>query len=830
MKKKLICCLCALSIIAGMITCTPIFADGYDMTKAVETLKALDIIESADSAKVSKDYLVSALAGFLYDEPDALGTPEYIARLTGMLTAGEAYDGNDTATADFAVRCAVIALGYGIKAQEYGGNSAAYTRIASELDITDGVSVGADAVFTMKDLVRLLYQMLDAEPLVPNFGSGSELKYEVKKGETLLSQNRGIYKVEGIETATARTSLDGESGIGTDKVELDGEKYDTEVDACKLLGRNVRAYVRDENDTRTVIYIEEYEKRNDILTIEAEDIKSVSEDFSAVEYYKTEVAVKKAKIADAPSVIFNGKFYGRYTAEDLKPGIGRLELIDNDRDGRYDVINIISYETMVVDSVNTADKEITNYFAYDGSIAKLELEPDKGEVEYKIFDSEGKEIGIGAINRLDVLSVAKSKASDENYIEIYVANETCEGTIDYIDIDGDDTILSIDGIDYLESYHFKEYLKYESKELNIGDRIAAYIDFFGNVAYFKKLQEDYCIFATARYDGETDEHRITYMTLDEDWIVTPFAEKLKVNSEMMSAEAAYVILSGMKPQVVKLRENAAGELKEIQTATETSESIDNKFTKTPLKQYSYRKGTRNTFGDIIYPEEGAKIAVIPKEYTSDRNLYRVREVTAFFTADTDVSVEAYDIDNFGFTNLVSVNEDTTLMDRRANKSMFMVTRSRTTLDSNGDLVSCVDGNIGAMRNFTLYGEDETTFAGVKAGDVLYVSFNSVGAVNYYKKIISTASGVTPINVSNYFANNTYIAGEITDVDAGKERIKLNLGTSELSLRLPNTLQVMKYNASDRTCDVDDTSCLQKGKDAVIWLTIGSISEIIMVEY
>lgn len=554
MKKKLICCLCALSIIAGMITCTPIFADGYDVTKAVETLKALDIIESADAAKVSKDYLVSALAGFLYDEPDALGTPEYIARLTGMLTAGEAYDGSDTATADFAVRCAVIALGYGIKAQEYGGNSAAYTRIASELDITDGVSVGADAVFTMKDLVRLLYQMLDAEPLVPNFGSGSELKYEVKKGETLLSQNRGIYKVEGIETATARTSLDGESGIGTDRVELDGEKYDTEVDACKLLGRNVRAYVRDENDTRTVIYIEEYEKRNDILTIEAEDIKSVSEDFSAVEYYKTEAAVKKAKIADAPSVIFNGKFYGRYTAEDLKPGIGRLELIDNDRDGRYDVINIISYETMVVDSVNTADKEITNYFAYDGSIAKLELEPDKGEVEYKIFDSEGKEIGIGAINRLDVLSVAKSKASDENYIEIYVASETCEGTIDYIDIDGDDTILSIDGIDYLESYHFKEYLKYESKELNIGDRIAAYLDFFGNVAYFKKLQEDYCIFATARYDGETDEYRITYMTLDEEWIVTPFAEKLKVNSEMMSAEAAYVILSGMKPQVVKLED------------------------------------------------------------------------------------------------------------------------------------------------------------------------------------------------------------------------------------------------------------------------------------
>ena len=59
---------------------------------------------------------------------------------------------------------------------------------------------------------------------------------------------------------------------------------------------------------------------------------------------------KRAKIETDKIVIYNGRTTNNYQVTDLLPTYGWVELIDNDRNGRYDIVKITDYDTYVVES------------------------------------------------------------------------------------------------------------------------------------------------------------------------------------------------------------------------------------------------------------------------------------------------------------------------------------------------------------------------------------------------------------------------------------------------------------------------------------------------
>ena len=131
------------------------------------------------------------------------------------------------------------------------------------------------------------------------------------------------------------------------------------------------------------MYLGERAGKNREIEINANDIEGISADYLNLEYF-AESGFKKAKIAEIPRVIYNGVFYGNYTVSDFKPESGKLRLVDNDCDGKYDVIFISSYETVIVNAVDAYDKTIYNRFTSDGNLPMVTLEPKSKDVKYTI--------------------------------------------------------------------------------------------------------------------------------------------------------------------------------------------------------------------------------------------------------------------------------------------------------------------------------------------------------------------------------------------------------------------------------------------------------------
>ena len=305
MIKKLITLICMVLLIT--LSANAVFADN-DMTEEEQLLTGLGLWNDELS---SYDGYITALSGFLFEEPEQIGDAEDIARYTGMLSLTDTYKGKGKITYGDAVKYAVITLGYDPMIKGNGGGSINdYISKAAELSITDGVTGDVNSKASYNTLVKILYNMLEAEPLQKQLYATQE-SYIVEAGTTLLGINRDIYKIQGLVTATEYTSIYSSSGTQNENyIEIEEQEFCvTDKSFDYLLGYNIEAYIQEDRDgEKHVLYMRELKSKNTTLEIEAEDIEKVSDDFSAISYYNENDKLKRVKIEGAVRVIFNGVF------------------------------------------------------------------------------------------------------------------------------------------------------------------------------------------------------------------------------------------------------------------------------------------------------------------------------------------------------------------------------------------------------------------------------------------------------------------------------------------------------------------------------------------
>lgn len=823
MIKKITKYICLAVMTAAMFSISTVSAanvDTYNQKEAVVKLNKLGITVDAASKSVTKDDFINSLSGFFYDE-DVVTNAESIARMTGMVEENESYNGKEKIDVITAVKYAVIALGYKPTVENTDG---AYVNCAGEIGITDGIKVSDKELFSTKTWLMLLENMLDAEPLVKEY-KGNDINYTVKSGESLLSINRGIYKVNGLQTANSVTSIYTQDGVGEGKISIDQNTYDAD-DVEDFIGENITAYIKDDNGDKTVLYTMSRSSKNTITTITDEQIESVKDDFSGIEYYNASGNLKTAKMEAAVSVIYNGVLYDEYTKEDLIPDVGEVKLIDNNGNGSADVVIVTSYNTVVVDSVDPYNNVIYNKYEFDGALKKIDLK-EKSDSKYEIYKDE-LAVEISDISPYDVLSVAKSK--NDQVVTVYISQKTVTGKVEAMDADKE--TLTIGAKKYCRTDEFNKFAA--GKKLSVGKETNMYLDVFGNCAYFKNLPDmDYCVLIKAYTDDSGDGYYLRYMNLDEEWKDSMLADKIAYNGDSVSAKTAYATLQYMQPQVVILKENAKEEITSIETASVTTQSIDDDFTVTPAAAMNYKKRFRGFMQSNVYKyyfEDDAKCVIIPDNYTNDRSKYYVRDASSYFTVDADATVAAYDMDEYGFTSLLKVTLSDDLLKKRINKNFFVVERVMQVVNSSGSVTSGVSGHIGMYRDFTLTGEQEETFSDIKAGDIINVSFDTNGNVDMAQKITSLNGDFKPMSVSNYYATHSNIAGTVESVSVADKRIKINVGSgTTVSLRIPDDLAVMKFYTRTDECDYTDASSLIEGSEVVVHLELGTISEVVMVD-
>jgi len=822
MKKRIINFICVFAILAGLIPTNTITAQsGYDPTAAAQTLKELGIITDVSAKKATKDFYIKALGGFLYDEVNM--TSDELARSTGMIESGEVFKGAEYVSADEAVKYAVITLGYKALAKEYGGDYNAYLKIASDLEIINGINVTEGRLPEMSDIIKLLYNMLEAEPMSSYYKSSEDMGYAINKDETLLSRNRDIYLVKGIHNANSYTSIYSEKGTKEGYIEIENIEFEYDGDTTEYLGKNVVAYAKEiSKDEYKILYIGENTAKNEVLDIKAEDIESVYEDYSAIEYLKGD-RIYKAKLSTTPSVIYNGVLYGEYKIEDLMPDVGGVSLIDNNSDGKFDVVKVTSYQTMVVDSVNQTDMIVKSRLDFENCLEEICLESDKYDIDYTITKNNIK-IGLADILPYNVLSVARSKNEDGRLIRIFVSDLIVEGRID--SRDDEDKEIQINGVMYPMSQDFTEYIASGDKAVNVGENGILYIDAFGNAAYFKPtVSSDY--YMILRTYEEDEKYYAIYMDINEEWKTGVFADKISLNGESVKTSVAYETeLQYLKMEIVKLKENTSGELKKIELAEEGTKYKENKFTKTPEATYTYRYFEQH-FDHTYYLNEGAKAFVLPESYTTDKTKYSVQTVTSLF--DTDVSgcqLSAYDIDEFNFTDVISIKDNSAIENSRSTLNLFVVT-SVGEMYLNDEVVYGITGNMVNYRNLSLAAEDASILKDVEVGDIIRLSINGAGQISATTHVAS-AKNFVPMEYTGY-TTHARMAGTVSKLDIAEGKIKINFGANEKNFRLSTTLGVLTYNKDRNKCSFDDISSIAEGKKIICRLKMGRIEEIIVID-
>lgn len=817
--QRLASLVCVLSMMLVMLPSVTFANDGYSLERAEDVLKKLNLF---DGSKINHDTFIYFLAGFLYENPQENGSAEEIARTTGMVESNEKYVGRDTLTVEEAIKYAVTILGYKKQAQLQGGYPDGYKKIAAELNIIEGISLKDENILTRKDAIRLIYQMIDVNPMVSYYNGESDKGYAVNKKETLLSLNRDIYKISGLLTATSDTSIYKEEGAPDNTIVIDGLEYDVLNESDNdYLGYNVEAYVKQEkNDNGKLICISEY--RNQTLEISAADVEEISEDFSYIKYKDSSEKIKTAKLYESPKIIYNGVYYGDYTVEDLMPSIGNLFLIDNNRDGKYEVVLVKSYETIIVESVDAENKIIKNRYKFDKSIQSLELDSDEREVSYSIF-KDNSECKFEDIKIDDILSVAISRNGDKQKVEILISNfEKIPGRV--TKINSKENELSIDHEVYKMSDDFTRSKTNAEKILEVGSTYLFYIDAFENIAYMKYIESsDYKLMLKV-YE-EDEEYYMVYMDLNEEWTTAPFADKVTIDGDKYKAHEAYEAICENDPQIVIIKENAAKEIKNIDTAVISAKYSENEFTKTEEASYIYRSEPKSLSMNI-WLDDAAKIVVFPEEVSMDRTKYYVRDANGYFQSNQNYSITAYDLDKFSFTKLLSTKESESEMSNRVNKGLFIVTNmSEVYVDD--EVLPELTGNMGEYKNMTVRGADSSVFEGISAGDILNLSFNSEGRVKYKKKIFSL-SDYKQQGASNYYSESLVIAGIIDDMDFEESKIKINCGTSSITCKISGSKTIQMYTAQRKKCEIKTADTLKLGDKLVCRLRYGNLEEIVCV--
>lgn len=832
-KRILGVAICIATIASSVI---PTYAS-EDIDWKTEVLTGLGIYQENP---VTYDGFINSLGGFLYDNPIEMGDAETIARNTGMIESHEAYLGSDTLTIGEACKLAVITLGY----KPAMGTDGNYMKKAAELGIADGIIAKGNDRLREDVAVNILYDMIDAAPLVRTYGSINGPEYVVANNKNLLSINRDIYVVKGIVTGTEITSLYGpEYTANRDCIAIDevsyyigAKRYD------RLLGKNVIAYIQ-ESDTFSdrILYVGEIQNRNKTVIIDCDDIVDIGDSISYITYYKNENTTKKVNIVASPRVIYNGMFLEDYD-DKVDFQRGELELIDNNGDKVFDVIKISAYQNMVVEAIDSREMIIKNRYKFADCIEELNLNNQKDEdIIYRIYDSTGAEVDFSAIKTDDILSVLRS--TDNKIIDVYISeNNQVNGRV--IGVDNNEKTVDVEGEKYKKSKDFDEFLTDTARSIEVGIVYTFAIDYFGRIAYMKEaIVNDYKVLVKIRYDDSVDLFSAEYMDMNGDWYRSDISEKVRIDGVKPGDYYAKMedIRTGndtvVLPQVVLIKFNSKNQIINIDTTVVTS---DSKFSKKRTDGYKYSLQGEFFYSgtDVLCLENNTKVIVIPSTDKTNKEEWSILNAGSLFIDEQAYDdIDFFNLDEFQYTDLITVVRGPALSEANKSRALFVITGFKQSI-VDGEVLPVIRGSVDGFLNFTFTGKTKDVFTnaisgGLSKGDVVNISLDQKGLVEKVDYLFSLSTftnkngGSGEININQ--KHNNY-AGKVKDVDYEKGKLLIDCGLDDIPFKVDPNMQVTVYYRDENKCESKSFSAISRYTDEVYLRTNhGKVKEIVCVK-
>ena len=394
-----------------------------------------------------------------------------------------------------------------------------YYEIAGRYKITDGIKSDGEKL-TRGMALRMIYNALtasiDVEYDVGSFTYGSS--------QPLLEKRFEIYSASGIVSDDGRTALTGKSAVKSGYIVINNKIYKNDSGEDNSLGCNTVMYYKEIDGVETAVYLLVSDGKNRIEHYTNEDLDSYSAGEYKVYSNKDKSKTSVRRLAADYKFIYNTQAVtGGIDSKDINkymcPDVGNVTLIDNNKDGVFDVVIVESYQTIIVNGFSKETQTLYSKYKNPESISF-----DNFDI-VEAVDTKGAYMNIDSVADFNVVSVMKSIYKD--YAKIIISQEFVTGKIEsykssghIVEIDGEEYELADDLVDLIEipqiGSQIKAYLRHDKK--------IAYItvqsDESKGIVYLKNA---------ALTDGFGDELQIKVFTANKDVKTMKLSKKVKLD-------------------------------------------------------------------------------------------------------------------------------------------------------------------------------------------------------------------------------------------------------------------------------------------------------------
>lgn len=692
----------------------------------------------------------------------------------------------------------VKVTGYGVSAQNQGGYPNGFIKVGTSNGLAKNVQGSAREEISRGNVAYLTTNALEVN-LMEQTGFGSGVQYEVTD-KTLLKDNLNVTKGTGQVTAIESTALDGSSKVGSGKIKIGDEIFETAYNMNYLLGYNVNYYLKTEKGSASqLILAMPVKNQNNELVISADLFSKLStaSNNTVVEYFTSENTSKTdtATIASNATLIYNGKYETMDSSLlDMTDKSGNITLLDTNKDDKYDIVFVKSYTNIVVEEVTSSNKIVDKY---SDTVLKLD-----DNVDYRITKGL-EELSLSDLNEFDVLSVAESL--DKKLYEILVTTKTIDGKVSGKDSKG----VIIDGEKY-------EIAQSYTDEISIGTEGTFHLDIDGKIAAVdtaSKLSSNYGYLMRAYFSKNADE-KATFKIFTKDGKEATFdgREKIKFNgkSGVKAEDVVNAINSentSTPKQLVTYTVNSDNILTAINTATDNSETgaVNNEeFTMNyTLTDAKYSKSL-SKLGNVRI-DESTVIFDIPEN--SDDYAVRTADV---FEDEQKYNATVYDMsENYTAKAIVVTNAQ---FKANADSSIAIVTDVMDAVNSNDEqtqmLTALVDG-----KETTLYTENSNVLVkgdkSIEKGDIIQYKTNSDNEIVSIRVLLDISTKDTEASATPVEKLET-VYGKVSKKFSNSINVTVD-GSNETNYSIPSDVTVYSIDTTKtkNNITVADVSDIQK---------------------
>lgn len=378
---------------------------------------------------------------------------------------------DDRITYDEAVFLLVNALGYREYAVERGMEPYNYYMTAADMKIDKKELSGAKAL-SRRNTADWFAELVKVK--VPRYNHVK--KQSMKDRITALERYHHIYFTQGIVNAVGESYLEASTPVRQNEFRI-GETVvqNNGADMLSYLGMNTDVYYTEDSDGNLrITYAEERAGYNHVLNIDGKDIESYND--GSLSYYSPGAKyARRVSIPQDLKALFNNFEPDNFEPADIQ-NADYLKLIDNNRDGKYEVLFIESYEIHLLDGANIEAKKMYDHYS------KQAVAIDFDSEDVRVVDRNGLDLAPEEIQQWSVAAVGRNKTGDK--MRVIVTNTSVSGKVVSVKNVGNMEDMSFLMEGDAKPYQFSANMaKIENKEeLALKQSYRFYLDHKGQVA------------------------------------------------------------------------------------------------------------------------------------------------------------------------------------------------------------------------------------------------------------------------------------------------------------------------------------------------------------